>query len=298
VEALENGVQGRVIVQATVDASGQLSDQTIVSCRRELCQAAVDSLPTWQFDSHQANTTRAINIDFVNPLYAQAVMPPAPGIDPSPVARGVPTFVARTAWLNGAYVDVLPATLPSALGHTLSEIRIAGLSDSASNQLQSRLPVRSGDPWSAAAAALVKQIVTDFDSHLEADLIHDFGSQQWSLWIGPADDLFGQPVIALPPLPPGVYQAGGNVKPPTVIRKFDPAYTDGARAAKISGTVTLSVVVAADGTPQNIQVIGPLDPGLDQSATDAVSKWRFRPGTKDGGPVSIQTQVSVSFRLL
>jgi len=50
--------------------------------------------------------------------------------------------------------------------------------------------------------------------------------------------------------------------------------------------------------PQNIQVIGSLDPGLDQSAVDALAKWRFRPGAKDGAPVSVQALVNVGFRVL
>ncbi len=60
-EALEKGVEGKVIIQASVDADGGLSDNTIVRCLPELCNAALDSLPGWRFDSHQANTTRAIS---------------------------------------------------------------------------------------------------------------------------------------------------------------------------------------------------------------------------------------------
>jgi hypothetical protein len=37
---------------------------------------------------------------------------------------------------------------------------------------------------------------------------------------------------------------------------------------------------------------------LDQAAADALSKWRFRPGYKDGVPVSTQAQVNLIFRLL
>ncbi len=75
-EAIVRGVQGRVIVQANVDADGHLSDETVVNCARELCQAAMDSLPDWQFDTADANTTHAINIDFVNPVYVRAAVEP------------------------------------------------------------------------------------------------------------------------------------------------------------------------------------------------------------------------------
>jgi protein TonB len=37
--------------------------------------------------------------------------------------------------------------------------------------------------------------------------------------------------------------------------------------------------------------------GLDQKAMEAVSKWRFRPATKDGKPVPVMVNVEVHFRL-
>jgi TonB family protein len=41
-----------------------------------------------------------------------------------------------------------------------------------------------------------------------------------------------------------------------------------------------------------------LELGLDQKAIDAVSQWKFRPGTKDGQPVTVQATIEVNFRLL
>jgi TonB family protein len=306
-EALEKGIQGHVVVQASVDADGELSEKTIVSCLRELCDAAVDSLPNWQFDAHQANTTHAISIDFVRPrtaapqLLAQAIRPAAPGLMPSTLAAPAHlVFNALTTWVDGAYVSVQPATTANALGHTLHDIRIAGLSDTASSQLRSRLPLHEGDTWSAATANLVSQIVAGFDRNLEIDVIHYMSPQQWELWIGPAISSSSNAVNALPPPPPGVYTPapGDDVKTPTVIAKVDPAYTDEAKTAGIQGTVTLAAVIGADGSAQNIQVVGSLDPGLDQSAAEALAKWRFKPGTKDGAPVSIQAQVNLTFRML
>ncbi len=297
-EALLRGVEGRIIVEATIGADGQLSDETVVRCPRELCQAAVDSLPNWQFDATQANTKRSLSIDFVNPIYAQASFPAAPGINTNAAPRSVPTFVARTIWMDGAYVNTLQPTISSALGHALDGIRIAGLSEGAANQLRSRLPVKAGATWTAAAAAVVRQIVNDFDSNLEIELVNNFDPQRWSLWIGPAFNPAQQPLITPAPLPADVYQAGNGVTPPAVIMKYDPVYTDGAKKAGLSGSVTVSMVVGADGLARNVQVIGSLDPGLDRAATDALARWRFRPGSKDGAPVSVQTQVIFSFRLL
>jgi TonB family protein len=100
------------------------------------------------------------------------------------------------------------------------------------------------------------------------------------------------------PLPPGVYRAGNGVTVPTLISKVEPTYTQEARAAKINGTVVLYIEVDPEGVPQNIRVLRSLEPGLDENAIYAVSQWRFRPGTKDGNPVTVAAQVEVNFRLL
>ena len=40
-----------------------------------------------------------------------------------------------------------------------------------------------------------------------------------------------------------------------------------------------------------------LDPGLDQKALDAISQWRFKPGTKNGEPVKVKATIEVNFQL-
>jgi TonB family protein len=37
--------------------------------------------------------------------------------------------------------------------------------------------------------------------------------------------------------------------------------------------------------------------GLDEKAIEAVSRWRFEPGLKNGQPVAVQIGVEVVFRL-
>ncbi len=80
--------------------------------------------------------------------------------------------------------------------------------------------------------------------------------------------------------------------------KVEPEYSEEARKAKFQGTVLLFVVVDEKGNPRDIKILRPLGLGLDQKAVEAVEKWKFSPGKKDGKPVPVQAQIEVNFRLL
>jgi periplasmic protein TonB len=96
----------------------------------------------------------------------------------------------------------------------------------------------------------------------------------------------------------GAYRIGGGVSAPTIVYKVEPEYSEDARKAKFQGTVVLAVVVDEHGVPREIHVQRPLGLGLDQKAVEAVEKWRFSPGKKDGKPVAVQAVIEVNFRLL
>lgn len=94
------------------------------------------------------------------------------------------------------------------------------------------------------------------------------------------------------------YSAGRGITAPSVLTRVDPEYSEEARKAKYSGAVMLSIVVNTDGHADSIKVIKSLGMGLDEKAIEAVERWRFKPGTKDGLPVRVHAQIEVNFRLL
>ncbi len=96
----------------------------------------------------------------------------------------------------------------------------------------------------------------------------------------------------------GVFRIGGGVSQPIPVFKPEPEYSEEARKAKFQGTVMLAIVVDTDGKAKNIRVVRPLGMGLDEKAIEAVGKWRFKPGQKDGHPVAVMANVEVNFRLL
>lgn len=96
----------------------------------------------------------------------------------------------------------------------------------------------------------------------------------------------------------GVYRVGNGVTQPSILAKVDPEYSEEARKAKYSGTVTLAIIVDTEGKARDIHVVKSLGMGLDEKAIEAVMKWKFNPGKKDGKAVNVRATIEVNFRLL
>lgn len=105
-------------------------------------------------------------------------------------------------------------------------------------------------------------------------------------------------VYAAAPKPSDIHKIGGSVERPSLIAKVEPVYTDEARAAKYQGTVVLYVEIHPDGKTHNVRVLRGLGLGLNEQAMDAVSRWQFKPGTKDGQAVPVAATIEVNWRLL
>jgi protein TonB len=141
----------------------------------------------------------------------------------------------------------------------------------------------------------------------QPEIIDNAPSQDMSITMGPAIAI---PAVldlprALPPPPePHVFAATPS-KPLTVsseiqaaklLRKIVPVYPRVAIVARISGTVRLLGTVGADGTIQEVQVLG--GPGLlVQAAVDAVRQWVYRPTLLNGKPVEVTAPIDVNFTL-
>jgi TonB family protein len=95
-----------------------------------------------------------------------------------------------------------------------------------------------------------------------------------------------------------VFRVGGGVSAPVLLSKTEPEYSEEARKAKHQGTVMLYVQIDPSGHATNIKVIKSLGLGLDEKAMEAVQKWKFSPGKKDGKPVTVEATIEVNFRLL
>ena len=95
-----------------------------------------------------------------------------------------------------------------------------------------------------------------------------------------------------------LHRIAEGVTSPRLLYKVSPTYSKKARKARRQGIVMLAVEIWEDGLAHNIRILRSLGLGLDEKAVEAVKKWKFSPGKKDGKPVRVAAQIQVSFRLL
>jgi TonB family protein len=88
-----------------------------------------------------------------------------------------------------------------------------------------------------------------------------------------------------------------SLRPPSALRKVDPRYTPSAMSERVEGTIRLFAVIRKDGTVDEVSLVRRLDARLDQSASEALAKWRFEPATRAGVPVEVDAIFEIPFRL-
>ncbi len=82
-----------------------------------------------------------------------------------------------------------------------------------------------------------------------------------------------------------------------VISKPPVQYTGEARQLKVQGDVVLRVTFTANGQVQVQGVLRGLGHGLDEEARRVAQQIRFRPATRDGRPVDLTTNITITFQL-
>jgi protein TonB len=86
-------------------------------------------------------------------------------------------------------------------------------------------------------------------------------------------------------------------KRPEAISQVAPAYPPELRKAKIEGLVTLVFVLGDDGRVEDPRVESSSRAEFEKPAIDAIRKWKFRPGMKDGQPVRTYVRLPMRFRV-
>ena len=86
-------------------------------------------------------------------------------------------------------------------------------------------------------------------------------------------------------------------KRPEAVSQVSPTYPPELRKAKIEGTVTLVFVLSEEGRVEEPRVENSSRPEFEKPALEAIRKWRFQPGMKDGQAVRTYIRVPMRFRV-
>jgi TonB family protein len=334
--ALAGRIEGTVVVQATVDSAGNVTDASVLSGPAELRKAAIQSVLQWHF-VHGGSSTKQVSIAFQLPVengQAAAKPPVTEEQLPAPTAQSAPkiivggqvipaqtpaaseAFNALTAQANALMAQMRNANAPqdqqaatdimnqmrdlSQRKLALEKIRTimtSGLSDQVRGELLASLPVHEGDAPTTENMTKLRDAVKQFDEHLTVSIAPTGSPEELDIRIAAPGSVI-QGISSSPvAAAPGRVQVGGKVMEASLISRVMPAYPAEAKAARIQGHVILDAIIGKDGSVQEIKLVSG-HPLLVPAAIDAVKQWTYKPLALNGQPVEVSTQVDVNFTLM
>ena len=84
---------------------------------------------------------------------------------------------------------------------------------------------------------------------------------------------------------------------PRPISQIKPRYPLELKKAKITGSVVLLFVLNEEGRVEDLRIESSSRPEFEKPALDAVRKWRFKPGTREGKAVRSYVRQQILFNL-
>ena len=295
-------LEGTVLVEATLDNTGNVVDARIISGPTEFRRPVLQSVLQWHFANDTGANTRQIRITFTNPgPQADGTAATAPSARVAKQMTGAPTAGVSGGVVGGVFGGVAGGVAPARpgfAGRTLKQINIVGLTEEAKSRFAGRLPVHVGDVLSDDSYQRVAAAVRDYDEHLTVGMSLSRDDNSASMTISAPGAFMSNIQPDAPPPANGVRRItiGGNVQSAKLVSQAKPAYPPLAKQARISGVVKFSVIIAADGSMKNISVVSG-HPLLIPAALDAVRQWVYQPTLLNGEPVEVATQIDVNFTL-
>jgi protein TonB len=92
-----------------------------------------------------------------------------------------------------------------------------------------------------------------------------------------------------------IYRIGGDVTAPVATHRVDPPYPANALKAKAGGIYIVEVIVDEHGNVTSPKLLFGENADLGKAAVDAVRQWKFKPAMRNGSPVRVFYNLTVSF---
>lgn len=303
VEAKKARVQGKVLLDITVNKAGEVTEEKVVSGPPMLVKSAMDAVRQWRYASSPLLPARTR----VTMNYTLADEPSKPAKQSSGQAD---QKQSADAVENPGLV--LPITLPSGLKlvHAVAP-SYPPLAKAARIQTNVVLGITVDHDGKVSNISVISGHPLLLNAAIDA-------VRQWKF--APPANAPVEATVTIPfRLPPEetpptsvenyqfqgkeynytgkVYKIGGDVQAPKPVYSPDPPYTPEARNAKLSGNVILSAVISDEGKVVSVnEVSKPLGKGLDENALKTIPTWEFKPAERNGKPVPVRMLIDVSFR--
>ncbi len=290
--------EGTVVLDASVDSKGEVTDARVVSGPEELRKPVLRSVLQWHYSEGAPSTVR-VTVRF-------DAMPLTPS-----------KIVTREILSAPPQAAAAPAVVKS--------INFTGAPPEVEQKVRNLLPVHEGDQLPAGSIQRILEAAQQVDEHFRGNIsingAHE-ATVNLSLGLpapGPSQGVAGgvrggvgtgagnaqppqylgtvqnSPATAAGATPMRI-RVGGNVQAANLILKVTPAYPSLAKQARIQGVVQFTAIINKDGTIQSLQLMSG-HPLLIPAATDAVKQWVYKPTLLNGEPVEVITQIDVNFTL-
>ena len=108
---------------------------------------------------------------------------------------------------------------------------------------------------------------------------------------------FGLPEFEVGDLSSMIFEMEDLDEIPRVISSVSPIYPDTMRRSGLEGRVVIRFIVDENGLVKSARVESATNPAFSKPALDALRKWRFKPGIKDGRKVKVKCRQPMPFVL-
>lgn len=204
-----------------------------------------------------------------------------------------PTALVAVFLINGLMAGAIILSVPSVtaavFGPPIKVITIA------------QPPAPPPPPTPHRATKQANNVKTVITTPPIADQIDPVVDKGFTLPIGP-DILTGPlgtdigPLVTPPPPTPAVLK--GAKLDPRFAGNLQPVYPLGMLRLNLEGSVTVRVLVGADGRVKQVEPIKVTEEDfLKATREQAFKKWRFLPATRDGAPVESWREMTVRFQM-
>jgi iron complex outermembrane receptor protein len=96
------------------------------------------------------------------------------------------------------------------------------------------------------------------------------------------------PLVGRPSAPP-------RAQPPVVVDEARPSYPAEALASGVRGDVAVTATVGVSGEVNGVELASGVTPAIDHAALEAAMRWRFRPASRGGVPITSRIQLLFHF---